>query len=82
MIGKVIFIHPTLGEIEAILHDNGRWTCPVPETELYLNSHFTTLGYSPARGERGHKQINQVAKELRGRPAFTPTPAPPADAVL
>lgn len=80
MIGKVIF-EVAGEETEAVLEDDGRWTCPDPFFERALNNALPLSNYSPADGRRGWLQLYAAAERYEGR-VEADDPGPPTPGMI
>lgn len=66
MIGKVLF-ESGGKQLEAILDDDGRWSCEDEAIEQVLNMVHSCKGYSVADGRFGWAQLTAAAEMLEGK---------------
>lgn len=78
MIGYIDFTHRG-APAQAMLHDDGRWTCNASRAvETALNRDFSPIGKPSASGNWGEWELLAAAHSLRGTPHLG-SPTPPAD---
>lgn len=67
-IGRVTWVGKDGHPREAVMEDNGSWSCPDPDTADYLNTlYHGDMDDSPSNGPYGTMHVQLAARDVGGK---------------